>query len=155
MRYLRPNVTESKSVCDRTGWRVETFYRRTDEKYTEKNKKNSQRRAIITALTGSSCLRFLPGRPTLRLLWGLAGVASSALSWSAPSSLWGHIEDRECSEPLTEIVNDGSSATAAQLQSEWWRTLGKTAVSDRSWSLHWSKLATPEEHNHFIQGGGL
>lgn len=45
------------------------------------------RQPVIAVLTGSSCLRFLPGRPTLRLLRGLAGVPSSGLSWSAPSSL--------------------------------------------------------------------
>lgn len=47
---------------------------------------------LIAGLTGSSCLRFLPGRPTLRLLRGLAGVPSSGLSWSAPSSLCTVIE---------------------------------------------------------------
>ena len=51
-----------------------------------------RRQPVITVLTGSSCLRFLPGRPTLRLVRGLAGVPSSGPSWSAPSSLWPIIE---------------------------------------------------------------
>ena len=56
------------------------------------NHEKAWREAIIAVLTGSSCLRFLPGWPTLRLLRGLAGVPSSRLSWSAPSSLWTIIE---------------------------------------------------------------
>ncbi len=80
----------------------------------------ARRQPVITVLTGSSCLRFLPGRPTLRLVRGLAGVPSSGLSWSAPSSLWPKTErpHQKVSQlnDLYEVKIDVSSEAALRQQ---------------------------------------
>lgn len=104
---------DNQSLCCCSVWRVKGW-----------------RQPVITVLTGSSCLRFLPGRPTLRLLRGLAGVPSSGLSGSAPSSLCPIIERPH--KHLANLMTVWNVSSEVALMQKWFKKSLLTNTQENS-----------------------